>query len=283
MTSICVDRKDRVWTLNQIDPFVQVYSVDGEFLFAWGGEALSKPHHVHIDRQDNVWIADIGLHVVRNFTPEGKLLLTLGTPNEPGEDAHHLNRPTGTTTTPEGEVFISDGYGNDRVVHFNAKGEFVKSWGKQGTKRGELSQPHAIAIDSKGRLYVAERNNGRVQVFDQKGESLAEWRNLINPWGIWITPKDEVVVCGSTPARWDDRPNLGNPPRDAVVMKFDTTGRALEIWSFPLVKAGAPEPGAVDWPHGIALDSKGNLYLGDVADTSTSHRAQKFVRLPADQ
>ncbi len=281
--SVWVDKQDRVWTLNFADPPVQVYSTEGKLLDAWGQGRFGYPHHIHVDREGNVWIADFRSHLVQKFTPKGDLLLTLGTPQEPGNDETHFNGPTGTVTSPEGDVFISDGYGNDRVVHFDAHGHFVKAWGRLGQGPGELSQPHAIAMDSKGRLYVAERNNCRIQVFDQNGKSLAEWRHLINPWGIWITERDEVLVCGSSPARWGELGNLGNPPQDAVVIKFDTTGRALEQWSFPLVKDGHMVPGAVDWVHGIAADSGGNLYLGDVADDSPAHRVQRFVRLKPDR
>jgi len=247
---------------------------------SWGEGQLQYPHHIHIDREGNVWIADISLHVVRKFTPEGKVLLTLGTPGEPGKDETHLNRPTSTATAPSGDVFVADGYGNDRILHFDAQGKFVKEWGKLGVGKGELSLPHSLALDSKGRLYVGERNNCRVQVFDQDGKSLAEWRHLINPWGIWISPKDEVYVCGSSPVHWGEGTNLGGVPHDQMVIKFDTTGRALELWTFPLPENSEPRVGVVDWVHGIAVDSKGNLYLGGVSDEGKSHRVHKFVRIP---
>ncbi len=283
VTGVCVDKSDRVWVVNQQNPPVQVYSTEGEFLFSWGDNQFKYPHHVHVDRDGNVWIADFRTHTVREFTPKGELLLTLGTPDAPGEDEKHLNGPTAAVTSPSGDVFVSDGYGNNRVVHFDANGRFVKAWGRLGQAAGELSQPHAIAIDSRGRLYVAERNNCRIQIFDQQGKSLDQWRNLINPWSIWITPDDQVLVCGSTPARWGPAGNLGNPPHDAIVMKFNTDGRALELWSFPLVRDAKMEPGCIDWVHGIAADSKGDLYLSDVADESPAHRVQKFIRLPAER
>ncbi len=281
VTGIAVDAQDRVWTLNAIAPHVHVYATDGKLLDTWGGP-FKNPHHILVDRQGNVWITDYGLHVVQKFTPKGKLLLTLGTLNKPGADASHFNRPTAVAITPTGDVFVTDGYGNNRVVHFDATGKFVKAWGKLGVQAGELSQPHSIAVDSKGRLYVGERNNCRVQIFDQNGTSLGEWRNLVNPWGIWITPKDEVYVCGSAPKRWGKHSNLGNPPTDQLVMKLDTDGRVLELWVFPLADPEHLRPGEIDWIHAIAVDSRGDLYLGDVADNSKTHRAQKFIRLPPE-
>jgi sugar lactone lactonase YvrE len=279
MCSIAVDASDRVWTLNQLDPPVQVYSVEGKLIDSWGRGYFKSPHHIVIDRDGDVWIADYGLHVVQKFTPKGGLLLTLGTPNKPGCDETHLNMPTGVAVTPKGDVFVTDGYGNDRIVHYDSQGRFIKTWGRLGVKPGELSQPHNIALDSKGLLYVGERNNCRIQIFDQGGKSLAQWRNVVNPWGIWITPDDQIYVCGSSPKRWGERGNLGNPPTDQLVMKFDTTGRVLELWVFPLAQPGKLIPGEIDWIHGLAVDSKGNLYVGDVADESGTHRAQKFVRL----
>jgi len=283
ITGVAVDMQDRVWVLNEIKPQVQVYAADGKFLDSWGSDEFSHPHSLRLDREGNLWITDYGAHFVRKFSPKGKVLLTLGTLNKAGCDQTHFGRPTDCVIALNGDVFVTDGYTNNPVVHFDASGRFVKSWGTLGVEAGQLSQPHHIAMDSQGRLYVAERNNCRIQIFDQSGKSLAQWRNLINPWCLWITPQDEILVSGSSPARWTQRGNLGNPPHDAMVMKFNTDGRALELWTFPLCKPGTMEPGELDWIHAMAADSKGNLYLGDVADNSPAHRVQKFIRLPAER
>lgn len=283
VTGVTVDSKDRVWTLNSLDPPVQVYDTEGNLLDSWGEGQFVLPHFIRIDSDGNVWAADFRQHTIRKFTPEGELLLTLGTPNEPGGDESHLSGPTDMAIAPSGEIFATDGYGNNRIMHYDSAGKFIKSWGKLGVKAGELSQPHSIVMDSKGRLYVAERNNCRIQVFDQQGNSLAQWRNLVNPWGLCITPQDEILVSGSSPKRWTDLGNLGNPPTDQLVMKLDTEGRALELWTFPLARPGELIPGHLDWVHGIAVDSQGNLYLSDVADESITHRVQKFRRLPPEQ
>jgi hypothetical protein len=282
-TGVAVDKQDRVWMLNEIEPQVQIYTKEGEFVDAWRKLGFRSPHSLRIDPQGNVWIADYSRHIVRKYSPQGKLLLTLGTLDQAGDDPAHFNSPTDTAIGPRGDVFVTDGYGNNRIVHFDPAGKFVKAWGKLGVGAGELSQPHSIVIDSQGRLYVGERNNCRIQVFDQEGRSLAEWRNLVNPWGMWITPRDEILVSGSSPKRWTERHNLGNPPTDALVLKFNRNGRALELWTFPMAQPGRMIPGEIDWIHAIAADSAGNLYLGDVADESPSHRLQKFTRLPAER
>ena len=199
MPGIAVNDKDEVFLFTRAKPPIQVYSRSGKLLRAWGDDIIGSAHYIKFDRQLNVWVADMGKHVVLQFTPEGKLLKTLGTPGEPGEDETHFNRPTDMAVTPDGQVFVSDGYGNNRIVHFDRNGKFVKAWGKMGTGPGEFSLPHAIVVDSQGRLYVADRSNARIQVFDQSGKFLEQWRNLLVPWGLCITKDDEIWACGSSP------------------------------------------------------------------------------------
>jgi hypothetical protein len=275
MSGIAVDGRDHVYLFTRAKPPVQVFDAEGKFIRAWGQDSIKTAHHIKIDGKGNVWIADIGHHVVRQFTPEGKLLRTLGTEGHAGCDDTHLNRPTDMAITPAGDVFVSDGYGNARVVHFDARGKYVKAWGKLGSKPGEFSIPHAIAVDSKGRLYVADRNNVRVQVFDQEGKLLDTWANLVVPWGFCVTGADEIWVCGSSPMQWGQTEKaLGCPPKDQVFMKFNPAGRLLQLWTVPKGRDGLERPGEVNWVHAIAADSRGNLYVGDII----GKRAQKFVR-----
>ncbi|HRI88218.1 MAG TPA: 6-bladed beta-propeller, partial [Candidatus Hydrogenedentes bacterium] len=179
-----------------------------------------------------------------------------------------------------GDIFVSDGYGNQRVVHLTKDGKFVKAWGSMGTEDGKFSIPHAIAIDSKDRIYVADRNNARVQVYNTNGELVDSWKHIIVPWGFWITAKDEVWVCGSSPMAWQEKDMkkyptapLGCPPRDQLIMRFDTAGKVQQVYSFPKGKDGEEKPGELNWVHCIALDSKGNVYLGDIQ----GKRVQKFL------
>lgn len=278
MPGIAVDARDNVWLFTRSTPPVQVYKADGTFVRAWGQENVGLAHHLKIDRDGNIWLADIGLHVVRQFTPEGKLLRTLGTPGVPGEDEHHFDKPTDMVLTPSGEVFVTDGYGNNRVVHFDRDGKFVRQWGQLGVGPTDFSLPHAIALDAQGRLYIADRNNVRVQVYDQKGRLLDSWRDVIVPWSFWVTAQNEIWVCGSTPQPWRVDPKypdapLGCPPRDQVLMKFDTTGRVRQVWSAPKGEDDHEHPGELNWVHCLAIDSRGNIYAGDII----GKRAQKFV------
>ena len=277
MPGIAVDEEGLIWTLNCGEMPVQVYTADGKLVKQWGKNYFASPHQIRIGPQGHVWITDSQAHAVYKFTRDGDKLLTIGTPGVPGDDNRRLKMPTDMVEAPSGEVFISDGYRNNRVVVCNAKGEFIRTWGELGTKPGQFSLPHSIARDSKGRIYVADRNNSRVQVFSDKGKFLAHWTNLCQPWTIRITAQDEVYVCGASPSQWrKEDVQLGIPPKDQIVMKFDTTGRVLAWWRFP---QGPDEPnrgvkpGELSWVHGLAVDTKGNLYLGDIM----GQRAQRFL------
>ena len=280
MPGLAVDRQDNIWIHTRTNPAVQVYSPAGRYLRGWREENTnSASHGIKFDREGHVWLVDVGLHTVRKYTPEGRLLLTLGTVGESGEDDRHFNKPTDVTFSPNGDIFVSDGYGNSRVVHFDQRGRFVKAWGKLGVEPGQFSIPHAIACDSKGRLYVADRNNVRVQVFNQRGKLLDVWSNILVPWGFWISAKDEIWVCGSSPMPWMTDPKyptapLGCPPKDQLFLKFSPEGRVLQLWTLPKAEDGQEKPGELNWLHAIALDSQGNVYLGDII----GRRIQKFVR-----
>jgi len=276
-TGVTVDKQDNVYVYTRGTPPVQVYDGKGRYIRGWGQDVLKSAHFIHIDPKGNVWAPDLDTHTVRKFTPTGKLLLTLGTEGKPGCDEKHFNLPTDIAVSPAGDVFIADGYGNNRIVHFDANGKFVKAWGKLGVKPGEFSIVHAIELDSRGRIYECDRNNARVQVFDRNGKFLAQWRNLLVPWGIHITPNDEIWICGSSPMRWPKEGGFGGPPKDQLVMRFDADGKIHQLWTMPICPEGKEKPGELNIVHGIGVDSKGNVYLGDVG----GKRVQKFVRLPA--
>lgn len=273
MSGLCLDHSGQIWAFHRGKVPVEIYSRGGELLRSWGEGQFGRPHQVRVDHKGRIWMADAGQHVVRQYDVEGHLLRTLGTPGVAGNDESHFDQPTDVAVAPSGAIFVADGYGNDRIVKFDAEGRFVKAWGQKGEKPGEFDLPHAIAIDSKERLYVADRSNGRVQIFDGDGTFLAEWAGTMMPWHIVITPVDEVYVCGSSvmPKPRLKLPGIprGIPPKDQIVAKFDTAGRELARWSFP----SGRKPGALDWVHGMAVDADGSIYLGDIR----GRRAQRFV------
>ncbi|TWU17762.1 NHL repeat protein [Novipirellula galeiformis] len=276
--AVAVDKHDHVYVFTRSKPPIQVYTTDGKLVRSWGDDTIETAHHLKIDDEGNIWVADIGLHVIRKFSPEGKVLLTIGTPGVSGEDNTHLDKPTDMAIAANGDVFVSDGYGNNRVVHYDGKGNFVKAWGSLGTGPEQFSLPHAMAIDSAGRLYVADRNNARVMIYDQQGTLLDSWDNVIVPWGFCVTAEDHIWVCGASPMQWRNDPDypgapLSCPPKDQVLMKFNTKGKVLQLWTIPKGEDGKEQPGDVNWLHGLALDSHGNIYVGDII----GKRAQKLV------
>ena len=271
---VAVDAEDNVYVFTRADPPDQVYSPSGKYLRGWGEKSLKTAHHIKIDHEGNVWVADIGNHVVEKYTPEGKLLMSIGKRGKAGRDREHFNMPTDVAFGPEGDIYVSDGYGNARVVYFTKDGSYKGEWGELGSRPGQFSIPHAIAADSKGRIYVADRNNVRVQVFDPRGKLLAVWNDLIVPWGFCVTKDDHIWVCGSSPMQWRKTDSsLGCPPKDQIFMKFTPEGKLVQLLTLPKGLDGLERPGEVNWVHAIAVDSRGNLYLGDII----GRRAQKFV------
>ncbi len=281
VSGLAIDSQGDIWFFKKGPDPVQVYTADGKFVRSWGKGNFVNPHQLRIDHEGNIWVADFGLHIVQKYTPEGKLLQTLGTRGEKGEDETHFNMPTDMAITPAGDIFVTDGYGNRRIVHFDKTGKFIKAWGKYGSGPGEFVLPHAIVLDSRGLLYVADRNSGRIQIFDQQGKFIDQWTGLIMPWGLSITKDDELWVCGSSPHWWRRH---GKYPefKDQIFMKIDSQGRVKRIWTIPLGDIGDDKnnpdvsrlkPGEAVGIHAIAEDAKGNIYLGEIY----SERAQKFV------
>ena len=195
-------------------------------------------------------------------------------------DPGFFTTPNNLTIAPNGDIWVVEGHSSvqgqspARVLKFDKHGTFMKAWGTvvDSTKKDDpyaFDQPHAIAMDSKGRLYVADRNNVRVQVFSQAGKLLDSWANVIVPWGFWVSPKDEIWVCGSSPMPWVNDPKypgapLSCPPKDQVFMRFDPNGKVTQLWTVPKGEDGKEQPGDLNWLHCLAFDSKGNLYAGDI-------------------
>lgn len=271
---LAIDAHGHVWVFNRGEDPVQVYASAGEFIRTWGRGEFAHPHQIRIDSDGYVWLVDAGLHTVQKFTPEGEVVLTLGVRGEKGTQLTQFNRPTDVAFAPSGDIFVSDGYGNRRIVHFDKDGTAIKTWGTYGTEPGQFVLPHSIVSDSKGRLYVADRNCGRIQVFDTEGKFLDQWANILMPWGLAITSDDEIWACGSSPHRWRREGRYRNI-RDQLLMRFDSEGRVKQLWSLPVGELGDVGAGEILWVHCLVQDRDGNLYLGDIK----GERAQKFVAI----
>ncbi len=199
-------------------------------------------HGLHVDPWDNVWITDVSRHLVMKFSPVGELLLTLGVDGESGCDARRFFQPTHVCVVPSGEFFVTDGYGNSRIAKFDARGKFLKEWGRRGTEPGEFHTPHVITLGADGLLYVTDRENDRIQVFDPEGGVRAVWPGLHSVDGLTAAPDGFIYGSGGI---------------DNSVMRFDRTGKLLNVWA---------EPGAMSYPHAVAVGPDGSIYVAETGD-----------------
>ena len=255
--AVAVDSQDRVYVYSRSEHPMVVFDRDGNFIDAWGDDILKDAHGIFIDADDNIYCTERDTHVVRKFTTAGELLMTLGTPDEPGAEGEPFNKPTDFALGPDGEMYISDGYGNARVHKYSPDGELIKSWGQPGTGPGEFDLPHCVRVDPRNRLMVADRENNRIQFFTLDGEYIEEWGDLLQPDTIYIDEDDLVYIA-----------ELG---QRISIMTLD--GEVISQWGS---EPGSSVPGEfMACPHGIWLDSHGDIYVGEV---QADARLQKFIR-----
>ena len=216
-----VDSKGRVYVFCRGRHPLIVFDSEGNFLTSWGEEQFNRPHGITLDPEGNLFLVDDGGHVVRKYTPEGKLLLTLGTPGQgaPFQQGLPFNRPTKVAFDPKsGDLYIADGYGNSRIHKYAPGGKHLFSWGQPGTDAGEFNLPHSVCTDKDGLVYVADRENHRIQIFDSKGKYIAQWNNMHRPCGLHIAGDgEEFIYVGELGPDYSfnkNCPNLG--PRISV-------------------------------------------------------------------
>lgn len=224
-------------------------------------------HGLHIDPWDNVWITDCGRHLVMRFDPAGNLTLSLGVDGVPGCDGTHFHQPTHVWVMPSGEFFVSDGYGNSRVAKFARDGRFISDWGSRGTDPGQFHTPHAIAVGTDGNVHVSDRENDRVQVFDQGGRLLAIWDGLHSMDGICWAPDGSYYGSGGI---------------DHAIIRFGPDGKPAQVWCDP-AKGDYPDRNLRpfpdgDYPHGIAVDRAGFIYIAETTVDPRGSRVLKFRR-----
>lgn len=274
-------RAGRLWSegpaLSVISrPTIEVFeAASGRHLRSWGANLFEMPHGLTIDRQDNVWLTDVGLHQVFKFGPDGKLLLVVGEGRVPGTDRTHFNKPTDVAVLPDGSFYVSDGYGNARVVKFSAKGEYQFEWGRRGTGPGEFDLPHAIDTDARGHVYVADRSNARVQVFDSAGKFLTEWRSskLGRPFSIAVSGNRAVVVDGGDQSLCSVDPSKAEGAECGLdrssAAEVDLSGRVITRFG----RFGNYD-GQFRVAHDVAVAGDGSIFVVDVG----GQRVQRFVR-----
>ena len=249
VSAVATDGAGNVYVFHRgkkADPLI-VFDAKGKYLRSWGKDLFANPHGIRFDREGNLWAIDNGLHQVMKFTPDGKLLFTLGVKGRAGGNDKTFNRPTDIAFARTGEFYITDGYGNARVVKYSRDGKRLLEWGRHGTAPGEFNTPHSIAIDSRGTVYVSDRENNRIQIFDANGKFLRQWTHLGATQGLFITPKDEMWII-------THRTNIENLTYDTLagrIMRIElATGKIL---------------GAMESPgHWIDVSASGEIFIGSL-------------------
>jgi DNA-binding beta-propeller fold protein YncE len=265
---LVLERGGRKWpdsdVLDQTPiPLPTVFVFDGRSgipVAIWGQNIFALPHSLTVDDHDNVWVTDVALHQLFKFNHDGKLLLTLGERGVAGTDSSHFNRPTDIAVAPDGSFYVSDGYRNSRVLKFAADGKFLFSWGTKGKGPGQFDLPHGIALDPLGRVFVVDRQNARVQVFDSNGNYL-QWKSPLfaNPQDIAIGTDGTVFVTDIGDEKLPDRSGVYVLRRDgSLIGRFGRYGNY---------------DGQFLVAHGIAVGKRGEVYVADF----TGRRVQKFV------
>ena len=272
-SAIDVDAQGHIWVADKCGttsctgrtehPIMEL-DASGKVLRSFGSGLFASPHGIHVDGEGNVWVTDApgpgvaggtatsdkGQQVMK-FSPDGKLLLTLGKAGVMGSDTGTFNQPADVAIAPNGDIFVADGHGNARIVKFSKDGRFIKEWGKKGTGPGEFDLPHALEFDSRGRLFVGDRGNSRIQIFDQEGQLLAEWRQFGRPSGIFIDVNDTMYVADSE----------SNPKRNPDYRRGLRVGSAKDGSVTAFVPIPGPDPNsAAGGPEGIAAGPDGTIY-----------------------
>jgi DNA-binding beta-propeller fold protein YncE len=285
---LAVDSQDRLYVFNRSKHPVMVFNRNGELMSSWGEGLFNRPHGIRIARDHAIYCADDGSHVVHKFSSDGTLLMTLGNKDRPSDTGYveepdllksldsikrggpPFNRPTGVALSSAGDIYVTDGYGNARVHRFRSDGSLVLSWGEPGTAVGQFRLPHNVWLDRWDRVWVPDRENSRVQIFDANGGSIIQWTDVVRPTDVFIDDNDVVYI-----------PEIGHVgdagPR---VSLFTIEGEVITRWGC------LPEDHRTDLfvsPHAIAVDSHGDVYVGEVAMTHSgidrgARVVQKFAK-----
>ena len=270
--SVFPDAHGNLWVFHRSDPPILEFDASGKFLKSFGTGMFVQAHGLSVDAEGDLWATDAqgkdgkGQQAFK-FSPEGKVLMTLGKAGVAGTGPDTFNGPSGVVVAPNGDIFVADGHGMDtnaRIVKFSKDGKFIKAWGKKGSGPGEFDTPHSIAMDSKGRLFVADRGNSRIQIFDQDGKFVDQWKQFGRPSGVYISKDDTLYAVDS---QSDEKTNPG--VKRGIYIGSAKTGK---------VKAFIPDLSAdpaIALAEGVSADAKGNVVYAAGVSSMALH---KFVR-----
>ena len=255
---VAVDGQDHVWIYNRgAHPVVEL-DKDGRFIQSLKEPGHVSAHGIKVDAEGDVWLVDVSGHSVMEFSRSGQLKLVIANPGRGSGDndsQYGFNRPTGMVFKPDGGFYVSDGYVNSRVVEYNNDGIYQRHWGSKGTGDSQFDIAHDVTVDRQGRVYVADRTNRRIQVFDAKGKFIEKWTDVGQPWGLAYAPQEDAIYMAD-----------GDANR---VVKLDTDGKILgQLGEF------GKRAGKFDFAHHIAVDSEGSIYVAEIKNW----RVQKFAK-----
>lgn len=258
VSSMATDSQDRVYVIDrEPNPAIVVFDRDGRLIRTWGENLLSVPHAIWINKNDLIYITDCGLHTVMTFDTDGHLLSTLGTPHVAGMPGKPFNNPTWAVEGIDSDLYVADGYGQNFMHRFTRDGRLLCSWGGDGVEPGRFDIPHCVRVDRQGRVLVVDRGNSRVQIFDAEGHFLTQWTYLLAANDLFIDQNDTVY--------------LAEAERRVSILTLD--GTVITQWG-----GQGTAPGLfVDHPHGLWVDSRGDLYVCEVP--YAPNRIQKYRKL----
>ena len=280
VVDVAVDARDRVYVFTRGEHPLLIFDREGNFLTSWGEGLFKRPHGITMGPKETLYLIDDGGHAVYQFTLDGKVLMTLGTPGKGAGfmSGQPFNQPTKVARAPKtGELYISDGYGNARVHKYTSDGKHLFSWGECGTDPGQFNLVHSVVLDKAGRVFVADRENHRIQIFDSQGKLLAVWNNIHRPCGLHIAGDgEELVYVGELAPPFpfsQNYPNVGG--RISIYgLKGNRLARLGDI------RAGE-EPHQFLAPHGLTVDSRGDIYVGEVSWTFRGKNLSPPRELPS--
>jgi sugar lactone lactonase YvrE len=287
-SAVDIDSKGNIWVADRCGvntcagrteaPILE-FDSSGKLLTSFGAGMFVFPHAIVVDKDGNLWVTDgQGIkgkgHQIFKFSPNGRVLMTLGTAGVSGDGPDTFNQPSAVAIAPNGDIFVADGHGgasNARIVKFSKDGRFLKTWGKKGTAAGEFDTPHALAIDSKGRLFVGDRANNRIQIFDQEGKFLEEWKQFSRPSGLYID-KNDIVYVSDSESR--EKLGYGNHPGWKRGIRVGSAKDGT-VTAFIPNPDPDPESSATSSAEGVAADSQGNIYGAEVKEKDLKKYVKK--------
>jgi len=239
---VAVNSKGHIYLFHRGKHPLMEFDASGKFIRSIADDLFVTAHMVRVDAEDNIWTTDIGSHMVLKLDPQGRVLLALGRMRIPGDDVLHFNQPTDVALDRDGNIYVTDGYGNSRVLKFDKYGNPLFGWGMKGTGIGQLDTPHAIAIDG-DLVYVGDRENARIEIFDTNGRFLRQWK-LGHPFDLVIAPDYFLYMADAIAGR---------------ILKIDPQGKIVGSFTGP-----QPGTGPHFDPHEIAIGSDGSIFTAEV-------------------